>query len=149
MNIMPWTTDRLNLLIVQARKLLLKEFPDTIFSADVFICSQMEMINRTKEEIKKYYPSFIIGKYFSKENIIWLVEGKGDNLPTLLHELLHSIQKCSPNRENIVDFLVHKMLDNVDSIDQKVLNEWNEIEKAVGFKAIKERLRSEGDCEDF
>ena len=123
-----------------------------------FSSTQLEMIEKIekeikreefKGEIKKYLPRFIIGKYYAGENVIWLVEGKEVNLPALIHELLHSIQKCTPNRENIVDFLVYKMLDNENSIDQKVLKEWNEIEKTFGFKVIKERLLSERDCEDF
>ena len=41
------------------------------------------------------------------------------------------------------------MVHNERIIDQKVLKEWIEIENTVGFKAIKEKLLSEGDCEDF
>ena len=154
---MPWTNDNLDLLVSQARKILLNEFPD-LFTAQIYVCTQLEMIERIKKEvkreefksgIKKYLARFIIGKYFAVENIIWLVEGKGENLPTLIHELLHSIQECSPHRENIVNFLVYKMLDNTDFIDQKVLKEWIEIQKTVSYKEIKERLLSEGDCEDF
>ena len=82
---MPWTNDNLDLLFSKARKILLNEFPD-IFTARIYICTQLEMIEKIKKEIKreefkgeikKYLARFIIGKYYAEENIIWLVEGKG------------------------------------------------------------------------
>lgn len=145
---MPWTTDRLESLISEARTLLLREFPDN-FSASIYICSQAEMIDKTKEEMRETLARFVIGKYFAKENMIWLVEGNGVNLPTLIHELLHSIQKCSPHREQIVEYIVYKLLEHSCSIDQALLRDWEEIETSVGFDKIKERLLSEGDCEDY
>jgi hypothetical protein len=80
---------------------------------------------------------------------IWLVQGRGENFPTLLHEMLHSIQKCTPNRENIVDFLVYKLTGQRDSILPEILADWIEIEKSIGLKNVKQRLISEGDCEEF
>lgn len=154
---MPWTTDRLDFLISEVRELLLKEFPD-IFTASIFICSQIEMVINIKKQIKRdefkgeiqdYLAKFIIGKYFAEENVIWLVEGKGDNVPTLLHELLHSIQKCAPHRENIIEYLMYKLMDRSDIIDHRLLIEWKEIEKTHGFEVIKEKLLSKSDCEDF
>lgn len=154
---MPWTNDELDQLILKARKLILKEFPD-IFTVQVYICTQLEMIQKIKKEIKrdefkgeikKYLARFVIGKYFAGDNVIWLVEEKGENLPTLIHELLHSIQKCAPHRENIVNYLVYKILNDPQTIEPRMLKDWNEIEKNVGFKVIKEKLLSEGDCEDF
>jgi len=154
---MPWTNDNLDTLITKARQLLLKEFPD-VFTAQVYICTQSEMIDRIKKEItreefkgevKRYLARFVIGKYFAPGHVIWLVEGKGETLPTLLHELLHSIQRCGPHRENIVNYVVYKILNRPDLIDHRIREEWEEIEKSVGFKEIKKRFRSEGDCEDF
>ena len=89
------------------------------------------------------------GIYLKDTHEIWLVQGRGENFPTLLHEMLHSIQKCIPNRENIVDFLVYKLIGQKDSILPEILTEWIEIEKSIGLKNVKQRLISEGDCEEF
>ncbi len=157
MNGMPWINDNLDLLILKAREILLKEF-DNNFTAQIYVCSQSEMIERIKTEIRREenkawfienLATYVIGKYFASDNTIWLVEGEGENLPTIIHELLHSIQKCSPHRENIVEFLVYKLFDNAALINQRLLKDWIEIERIFGYKKIKERLLSEGDCEDF
>lgn len=90
------------------------------------------------------------GIYLKDIHEIWLVQGRGgENFTTLLHEMLHSIQKCVPNRENIVDYLVYKLTGQKNSILPEILTEWIEIEKSIGLKNIKKRLLSEGDCEDF
>ena len=100
-------------------------------------------------KITHYLAKFVAGKYFSQDDTIWLVQGKGVDLPTLVHEFLHSIQVCRPHRENIVEYLVYKLLKDCTLIDERKLNEWREIEKQVGWKGIKQRLVLEGDCEDM
>ena len=101
------------------------------------------------EHIKEVYLHDVIGKYFSQKNEIWLLDGKGVNIEVLTHELLHSIQRCKPNRENIVDYITYKLTGLTNQILDDILQEWNEIEKSIGFKVIVKQLLIEKDCEEF
>ena len=118
---MPWLPENFIETISEAKERISNNF-EVIPSASVFLCSFDEFSNAVLEElkdrnfskeqietIKRIYLNQIIGKYFYKTNEVWLLEGKGDNLETLVHELLHSIQKCEPNREKIVDYLTYKL----------------------------------------
>lgn len=158
---MPWQPEPFNSVIQEAKVFIFDNFKINT-TANIFICSFNELektilkelkdtnINEEKiEHIKKIYIKRVIGKYFSKTNEIWLLEGKGNNLEVLIHELLHSIQKCSPNRENIVDFLTYKITGLRTQIPNETLKEWLEIEKSYGFKKIKHQFLLEEDCEDF
>ncbi|TXT64253.1 MAG: hypothetical protein BAJALOKI1v1_590013 [Promethearchaeota archaeon] len=81
MSLIPWTNDNLDDLISEAHELLLKEFPD-LFTTQIYISTQREMIERIKREIKrddfkgeikKYLARFVIGKYFESDHVIWFV----------------------------------------------------------------------------
>lgn len=161
---MPWTTTELETLAAKAKVLVIDEFKDfsSLKDCPVFIASAEEMqdaileelvqLNYSKEAIKKiqdYYLKFVIGKYFKLTSEIWLLHGKGDNMITIVHELLHSIQQCEPNREGIVDFLTYKITTESQYIDNYELADWQEIEETHSYKKIKTRLVSKGDCEDF
>lgn len=158
---MPWITNRLEILIEKALELI-----NPIYNIQslcpIFLCDQHEMILRVSEEISKlglsdkkkelireYVLRDVIGKYFKETHEIWLVEGRGDNLADLIHEILHSIQKCNPNREGIVEYLTFKLTNDTSAITEENLANWNEIEKQVRLKTIFERLTKDGNCEDF
>nr|MDO8087194.1 hypothetical protein [Candidatus Sigynarchaeum springense] len=158
---MPWSSDKLNTKIEQSRKKI-SSFLGTRPEAPVFLCTQAELIARVKDELlsggtpedkitflEKHIFPLLLGKYFKKTAEVWLVEGKGDSDSILVHELLHSIQTCSPKRENICDYLTYRITNDQTIMDEKLLSEWKEIERAHGLKGIKARFLSPGDCEDF
>ena len=116
---MPWTTKELENLAGKAKSLVAKEFKISSSKLDIpiFIVSIEEMqqaildelnqLHYSKEaiqKIQKLYLPFVIGKYLKLTSEIWLLQGKGDNIDTIVYELFHSIQSCEPNREGIVDF---------------------------------------------
>ena len=147
--------------IIDEGKQLVQEFLSCELSAIVLFCSRKEMsqvlikefehklINELEREVFLYELEFIEGRYFKEKNEIWLVDQYGNNLETLIHEYLHSIQTCSPRRENIVKFLTYRLTESSSGIESKVLTEWLEIEKQEGLESIKKRLKTEGDCEEF
>jgi len=158
---MPWLPDDFHATIVSAERIIEKEFGISP-TVPVYLCSLDELkdavlgelegtnFNAAQiESVKKYYLNRIIGKFFRETKEIWLLEGKGDNLGTLVHELLHSIQKCAPNIENIVDYLTYKLTGSSSAILQEVLSDWSEIERLHSYGRIKRRLITEGDCEEF
>ncbi|MFV2016352.1 MAG: hypothetical protein ACC656_13045 [Candidatus Heimdallarchaeota archaeon] len=91
----------------------------------------------------------VVGKYFSLKREIWVLQDKGENIETIVHELLHSVQKCSPNREGIVDYITFKITGVSSFMSSYHLANWQEIERTDSFEAIKDRLSNKGDCEDF
>jgi hypothetical protein len=158
---MPWSNDKFNSRIEQCRKRIeafLGILPDTI----VFLCTSDEMSARFKTELlaggtstkkvtflEKHIFSLLSGKYFKNTNEIWLVERRSDINSILVHELLHSVQKCDPKRENICDYLTYRITNDPTLMEGKVLSEWAEIERAHGLDQIKSRFLAEGNCEDF
>ena len=93
--------------------------------------------------------AYIYGKYFAGTNEIWVVEKIGENIDVLIHEMIHSIQVCKPNREGIVDYLTFKFTKNESWINSKIIEDWRKIEKMVGLQAIKEKIVKNEDCEEF
>lgn len=157
---MTWQTPEILRLAKEAKDLVEKEV-GVEETASVFIASEGEMTNatlqeqtelgRTPEEIERirFDLQFILGKYFPLSNEIWLVEGRGVILDVIIHEMIHSMQRCSLHREGIVDYVTFKITGNRDYVAESVLEEWQEIERSVGYKAIRRRLLSGGDCEEF
>ena len=158
---MPWQPEPFFSVIQEVKAFLFNHFKVNA-TASVYICSAPKMELTLLEEledrdlseiklnhVKKFYIKRVIGKYFSKKNEIWLLDGKGDNLEVMIHELLHSIQKCSPNREQINDYLVYNLTGLKNQITEESLKEWLEIEKSYGFKRIKHQFLLNKDCEDF
>lgn len=157
---MPWQTSKLSNIEKKARSLIY-EFIDIQIDIPVYISTEEEMIeavlfeqlklNRKKNEIEKikYDLNFILGKFFSNKQEIWVVDGRGINLDVIIHELLHSIQKCLSKREHIVDYITFKITKNKEYIDELILKDWLEIEESVGFKKIIKSLVTIGDCEVF
>jgi hypothetical protein len=151
-------SDQLLLLISKGNALIEEVFGVQV-TAEIRIGISTDLIPPIMKSFAKRAPDLVSkieplitdldGIYLKDSHEIWLVQGRGENFPTLLHEMLHSIQKYAPNRENIVDFLVYKLTGQTDSILPEILAEWIEIEKSIGLKKIKHRLLSEGDCEDF
>lgn len=158
---MPWITSNFEEQVAQAKKRLRKEFP-LDFKASISLTNKEEMTLRVLENLnedgysvekieilrKRFVPT-IVGKYFKKENEILILSEEGENEDTIIHEYLHEIQICEPNREGIVDYITFKLTGNMNYIDQYTLDNWQELEKIHGFKKIKERLLSVGDCEEF
>jgi hypothetical protein len=152
-------SDQLLESIDKAKRLIFKHFQINI-EADIIVCTIDEMTNRLNQiYASKAFPIFekikpliryLDGKCFKEEQEIWLIEGRGENFPTIMHEMLHSIQKCNKNyREPIVHYLTFKLTGDKTGIYQSLIEDWREIERIHGLKQIKERLISEGDCENF
>ncbi len=152
-------SDQLLESIDKAKQLIFEHFQLTI-ETEIYICTIEEMTNRLNqiyapkagtifEKIKPLI-RYLDGKYFKEEQEIWLIEGRGENFPTIMHEMIHSIQKCNTiHREPIVHYLTFKLTGDKAGIYNTLIEDWKEIERINGFKRIKERLISEGDCEDF
>ncbi len=152
-------SDQLLEAIDKAKQLIFEHFQITI-DDEIFICTIEEMTNRLDqiyapkalsifEKIKPLI-RYLDGKYFKATPEIWLIEGRGENLPTIMHEMLHSIQRCNADhREPIVHYLTFKLTGDKTGIYNTLIEDWKEIERIHGFKQIKERLISEGDCENF
>lgn len=158
---MPWTSPELLKFSEKANFFINREFSVEI-RAQLFIVTKEEMTHDIIEELKldgynhnsisileEIFIPKVIGKYFKRSHEIWIIQKKGENLDTVIHEYLHSIQKCSPNREGIVDYITYKITGNQVYIDPYDLKDWREIEKTYSYKEIKVRLLSEGDCEHF
>ena len=152
-------SDQLLESIDKAKQLIFEYFQINI-EADIVVCTIDEMTNHLNQIYSpKASPIFdkvkpliryLDGKYFKEEQEIWLIEGRGENLPTIMHEMLHSIQKCNTNhREPIVHYLIFKLTGDKTGIYNALIEDWTEIDKIHGLKQIKERLISEGNCEDF
>jgi hypothetical protein len=161
---MPWQTQELQKLVLTAKNLVVKTFQLLIsdLKTQVFIAQKDELQNAILAELKElkysqkaiskiktYFLPYVIGKFFKLTNEIWVLHGKGDNVDTIVHEFLHSIQKCETNREGIVDYLTYRMTGNQQYLDVYELVDWQELEKSVSLKKIKEKLISIGDCQDF
>ena len=157
---MPWTTRVLLSLSKELEIFIEQEFAVKPNCA-VLLCTSEEMIERIqrdpffrsltaeeRENLNIQLP-YIFGKYFRNEHEIWVVDGKGNNKAIMFHELLHSIQQCEPNRENIVEYLTWHYIKDSTVIDPYTLEDWREIERTVGLPKIKRRLLTKGDCEDF
>ncbi|MFV2015223.1 MAG: hypothetical protein ACC656_07345 [Candidatus Heimdallarchaeota archaeon] len=157
---MPWNNPYLNPIIEKAKKILKKHF-QTELDTIIRVCSLEEMTEetlkeanqdrKTKTQIDRIISVLPVmrGKYFHFLNEIWVIEEKGENLLTIVHELLHSIQKCNPKRENINFFICYKLLNDDSRLTPSQLKDWLEIEKMVGFEKIKEQFLTSGHCEDF
>ena len=156
---MRYPSDQLLESIDRAKQLIFEHFQIDI-KAEIFVCTIDEMTNRLKQiyapkalnVFGKIEPliSYLDGKYFKEGQEIWLIEGRGENLPTIMHEILHSIQNCNADhREPIVHYLTFKLTGDKTGIYNSLIEDWREIERIHGLKQIKERLTSEGDCEDF
>jgi len=156
----PWQTPLLIELIEQAKTQIYDLF-DLSVNTPVYIATESEMIeavikeqkakNRGNKELEKikYDLLFILGKYFTATKEIWVVEGRGEALDVIFHEILHPIQKCNLHKEKIIDYITYKITGNKDYFYNTILKDWQEIEKSNGFDRIKTRLIKEGDCEDF
>ena len=161
---MPWQSDNLKILINKAIELIFEFFKEIDLkkiTVPVFICTVKEMeeavieeallqnktqksINRLKNLIPRMY-----GKYLDASKKIYVIEGKGERIETIIHEYLHSIQNCITKREGIVRFLTFKITDNQKVITDFDLKDWLEIEKSVGLKTIKMQLLAQKNCEDI
>ena len=137
---MPWSNDTFRSRIEQARAKIdayLGISPDAL----VFLCTRDEMTARLKAELlqrgtmtdkvaflETHVFPLLLGKYFANTNEIWLIEGKGDIDAILIHELLHSVQKCDPKRENICDYLTYRITNDPTVMEGKLRTEWAEID---------------------
>lgn len=158
---MPWTTAGLNALANEAKTLVRTYYPNEELTAVVMVATAEEIIEesivekkkegRSESEIRRIQRlrSLIDGKYFKYRHEIWVVRGKGERLGTLVHEFLHSIQKCSPNRERIVEYLTYKLTEDPQELLLARMEEWLEIERSIGLRSIINQLLKERDCEEF
>jgi len=140
-----WEEEHLIPLIREAQRRIRKLYPQSTLDARIYICTLEELRNVvitelharkiTISEIKRVTANLdeIDGKYFKKTHEIWLVQDRGTNLDTIIHELLHSIQKCHLDREDIVYYITYKLTDNPDHINPFTLKDWQEIEQQHKF----------------
>ena len=158
---MPWKDISISHLVDSAQVLIQSEFGLTPLP-EFYLCTRDELIQATLEELRtnkinpesiRYAQEFllpsIIGKFFKLTKQIWLVDGLGTNIDTILHELLHSIQECFGSREPITDFITFHLTGNRAYINEYDLENWLEIEKKNGWIQIKKRYIKNGDCEEF
>lgn len=158
---MPWETDLFRNLVDKA-----KEDINSFFGikpkVNVLICSYDEMKTSLIQDFEtrnlpakilefhlNYTINDVIGKYFSDTKTILILENFSDHYFLLIHELLHSIQKCHPHREAIVDYISFIISKDERAIDSQLLYEWLQIEKNYGEKSIIKQLLLEKDCEEF
>lgn len=160
---MVWKTPKLDRLMAKAKLLVAKKFnmSTSELNVPIFIADKEELyqallyesqhLDYTKEEIRAIRQSLhlVIGKYFRFKKEIWVLVGKGINVDTIIHEIIHSIQECRPNREGIVYYITYKITGNLKHINPFELKDWQEIEKTTSYSKIKQRLLTAGDCEDF
>lgn len=157
---MPWQTQALLELTKEAKDLIKKNYNLEI-NTPVYIVTEEEIvtdvlkeqnnIGRSKKELEKIKIElkYILGKYFALKNEIWLLEREGIIIDVIIHEMLHSVQKCIPHREHIVDYLTFKIIGNEAFILESTISDWGEIEKSYGMKKILERFQREGSCEEL
>lgn len=157
---MTWYDPNLQPIIDQAKKMI-EEYFSCQVTSKVFLCTLEELQNQMIDEFKdilktaldkevfQFTINNIEGRFIKNRNEIWLLSQRGENLDTLLHEYIHSIQQCTNHRENIVKFLTYKLTAKENVIETELLDEWLEIEKQEGLKKIKDQLLQPGDCEDF
>ena len=158
---MPWSNPNLEEIIKEAKKKINDLITEVEITAITLVANAIEMkkeiltegkllkLPEKEMEDRIFLSEFTVGKYFKLKNEIWLVEGKGENSTTIIHEYLHSIQKCEPNREKIVEYITYKITGEEKGLSNAFIKEWEEIEKKEGFQKIINRLVNEGDCEDF
>lgn len=158
---MPWTTPELVDLVDQAKREISKFYSKKSLTATVLISTEEELVNAliqekisektSEQDIRKIkiLRSFIEGRYFKNKNEIWLVQQRGEKIGTLIHECLHSIQECSPNRERIVEYLTYKLTGDTNELLTARLKEWVEIKRSIGLKKIIDQLLLQKDCEEF
>ena len=158
---MPWSNPNLEDIIKEAKKKIYDLISEVEITAIIVVANTNEMkeeivtegklLQLPEKEIEDriFLSEFTVGKYFKLKNEIWLVEGKGENSNTIIHEYLHSIQKCELNRERIVEYIKYKITGEVKGLSNAFIEDWEEIEKKIGFNKIINRLLNEGDCEDF
>ena len=152
-------SDQLLELIDRAKQLIYDQFEIQI-DVTIPICSVDEMTTKLKNIYATKAPTvyrkieplipFMEGKFFKEDREIWLIERIGENLATIVHEMLHSIQECdSTHREPIVHYLTYKLTGDKTGIYEPLIEDWQEIERMYNIKRILKRLISKGDCEDF
>ena len=158
---MPWSNHNLEEIIKEAKKKINDLITEVEITAITLVANAIEMkkeiltegkllkLPEKEMEDRIFLSEFTVGKYFKLKNEIWLVEGKGENSTTIIHEYLHSIQKCEPNREKIVEYITYKITGEEKGLSNAFIKEWEEIEKKEGYQKIINRLVNEGDCEDF
>jgi hypothetical protein len=143
-------------------RLEVQDFVGIFPTTPVLFCSVSEMNETTEIELngrgisqkrldilKKHFFELLLGKYFASKNEIWIVEDKGAPDSVIIHELLHSIQKCRPNRESICDYVTFKISQDPTAMESRKRLEWQEIEKNNGLPRIIENFLSTIDCEEF
>lgn len=147
-------------LVTQARQLITQEFNiETIASVecgtekeimDIIVRDAQErnLSNATILSMLRKIP-FLYGIYFKHSSSAYVIFGKGNNLPIITHELLHSIQVCNPHRDDILDYISYKLTDDVRFIDPVLKREWGDRERIYTWKRIKARILRDGDCDDF
>lgn len=147
-------------LVTRAKQAITQEFKIET-TANVELCLENEVIslivkdaqnrNLSESEIEsiKLKIPFLHGIYIKHSNTAYVILGRGDNLPIIIHELLHSVQLCNPHRHNILDYISFKLTKDARFIDPLLIREWEEIERTHTWENIKQRIFMTGDCEDF
>lgn len=158
---MPWVNPELEGIIKEAKNRIKQWIPGIILTTIVLVANTKEMkqeiltegkllkLSKKALEDRIFLSKFTIGKYFKLKNEIWLVEGKGENINTIIHEYLHSIQKCEPNRERIVEYITYKITGEKNGLSDSFTEDWKGIEINMGLDKILAKLQTKGDCEEF
>ena len=158
---MPWQDESLQSTVLKANEVIF-QFIGKRPNCPVLICTKKELVREisielqldgiSKEKIEMnqifVFPK-VIGKFFHRKNEIWILDKEKGNFELFVHEILHSIQKCNPNREGITDYLTYLITKNTSIIDPNAKEEWDHLTRTMKKKKLIERYLSDGDCEDF
>ena len=154
---MPWQ-NQVSIELTRKSREQIKKFYGLEIESKVYVVTSKEMTEKDLEEQQKKGRSekelesikielkYILGKYFEQTDEIWLVDNEGLVEEVIIHEMIHTKQKCAPNRESMADYLTYKITGNKEYIKESVLKDWEEIEKNYELKRIIERIQKVGDC---
>lgn len=158
---MPWKNPVIDSMIEDAKILVSTLYPVMSLTAEVFVTTRAELLveaikekqseGGTEKELVdiNLWIDYTDGKYFKYKHEIWLIQDDGEKLGTIIHEFLHSIQKCHTNRERIVEYLTYKLTNDPKELVRARLREWQEIERTVGINGIRDQLLRDENCEEF
>jgi hypothetical protein len=160
MGTMSLTSKEFLALVSEARSIFFQEF-NIETTAPVECCTETEITeiilqdaqerNLSEEWIQNILRKipFLRGIYLGHIDRAYVIFGRGNNLPIIIHELLHSIQLCNSNRHNILNYIAFRLTNDERFLDPTLKREWEAREEEYTWERISRRIFLAGDCEDF
>jgi len=163
-----WCTDKLLKLLEESKNLVENFLRIKVPEIKVYIATERYFteiltdiyvkkgyVREKAQKIAAKQVKFMYGLYMREKRTIFLKEDVGENLQTIIHELLHAVQKCNKSpirKEKIVIFLTYLILKDRfehDYMTSKIIEEWQEEIRNKNIEIVKHRLLREGDCNDI